>query len=178
MPQRSARVIHPKRPLAARQRDFPHRHPNSVRPFDVHSAGVGEGLAIVPSLIARGRRWCPSGLFRMTSSAGGGHRAHSVVSGSERPTRESRAPHSLRRYEPDQVPRVTSQSAQRARCPWRLPNLNPARPFGSTKRIHHRDTEDTEGSQRVRDDTKRSASISATSRGARESHSTPSLVTT
>ena len=31
----------------------------------------------------------------------------------------SRAPHSLRRYQPDQVPRVRSQSGVGSRCPWR-----------------------------------------------------------
>jgi hypothetical protein len=86
-----------------------------------------------------GERVRPGGGLRRTSSRGGrtlggtlvtrgfrrgGHRDRSMVERQEASAgaKESRAPHSLRRYQPDQVPRVFS-IVHPPRCPWRLLNL-------------------------------------------------------
>ena len=111
MSLRSAGVVHPKRRLAARECDLPHRDPDAMGPVQVHLARVGERVAIIARRRAVARATRVLGCLGTGRSGRCGHRAHSEGSlGDERPGGESRAPHSLRRYQPDQVPRVASQS--------------------------------------------------------------------
>src|SRR3954453_16035881 len=122
MPPRPAGGVPPKRRLAPGERDFPHGHPDTSRTVDVYLRGIGECVSVVTGRLGGLTIGWSGGFTWGTSWLGGGrHRAHSEDSqGDERPGEESRGPHSLRRYQPDQVPRVASQSGELgARC-WEL----------------------------------------------------------
>ena len=106
---RPGRVVHAERRLAARQRDLAHRHADAARALEVDLGGLGKRLGVA----LRRRRGDGVGRAGRTGMPGaGGHRGRSKsrADGVAALARRSRAPHSLRRYQPDQVPRVTSQS--------------------------------------------------------------------
>ncbi len=110
-PLRPAGVVDPERRLAARERDLSHGYADPLGPFEVHLGGVGKDSAKLPPTAVGGRpcftRRVDRGVvLRVAIASRSVNRSAEASAGA----RDSRAPRSLRRYQPDQVPRVTSQS--------------------------------------------------------------------
>ena len=118
MPLRPAGVVHAKRRLAARERDLPHRHAQARRAKHVHLGRVGKRAREIvgrererslssrshrPNLDAEerpGRQWGGSAPKKRRATHGGALTLPVVGH-----TTSCGTPRSLRRYDPDQVPR-------------------------------------------------------------------------